>query len=287
MQSAQHALSGSRVSSPAIQSASDITPLNRVEAPALARAELSRILPVIESLEGDDWQQPTACTLWTVREMVAHLAGCSACYASWGEFARQYLLNPYMRQEAEPVDGINRRQVEDRADAAPEELVAEFRECSPKAIRTRARLPWLLRIIPLNLGDPVGYAPISYLIDTIFTRDWWLHRLDICRATGRTMKLDSEHDARITELAMLDIAKQLAKQGAATHTVIVELTGPAGGTFHYGPDRAPDAVIQMDALDFHWMTSGRATPEEGLAQATVQGDREVARSFLQKTRVLY
>jgi hypothetical protein len=101
------------------------------------------------------------------------------------------------------------------------------------------------------------------------------------------MELNREHDGRMTDLVMLDLAKLFAKQGDIPYTVVVELTGPAGGTYRYGPDSTADVRIQMDALDFHWMASGRATPEEGFAQATVQGNPEAARAFLQKTKVLY
>jgi hypothetical protein len=51
--------------------------------------------------------------------------------------------------------------------------------------------------LPLPL---LGMVPLGYLTDLISTRDMWMHRLDICRATGREMVLTSRHNGRITAL---------------------------------------------------------------------------------------
>ena len=49
--------------------------------------------------------------------------------------------DPYLKEAEMKIDAIHRRQVEDRAEATEEELVAEFRENAPKAVRTRQRMP--------------------------------------------------------------------------------------------------------------------------------------------------
>ena len=85
----------------------------------MATEELERTLALVDNLESEDWSQPTACTLWEVRDMVSHMAGANAQHASWAEVRRQSLQNPYIREADLPIDGINRRQVEDRAEATP------------------------------------------------------------------------------------------------------------------------------------------------------------------------
>jgi len=57
------------------QPVADIPSLTHTEARELAQTEYERVLSLLQMLEGDDWQQPTYCTEWNVREMVAHLAG--------------------------------------------------------------------------------------------------------------------------------------------------------------------------------------------------------------------
>ncbi len=196
------------------QRAGDVAGLTHSEAGAMAAHELQRTLVLLDSLEGEDWEQPTACTLWNVRDMTSHLAGACAGFASFAEFRQQYLQNPYLRQAEMSIDGINQRQVEDRAGVAPDDLIAELRAVGPKATRTRQRLPGLLRALPVPFGPPLGTVPVSYLTDLIYTRDMWRHRLDICQATGREMEVTAGHDARVTALVVRDLARKLAPDAA-------------------------------------------------------------------------
>jgi len=263
-----------------------IPKLTHGEAGGLATAELERTLALLETLSTEDWPRPTACTLWKVQELVSHLAGACAGHASWAEFKRQYVQNPHLPEAAVKVDGINRRQVEDRAGATPTALITELREVGPKAIRTRQRLPWLLRIIPVPFGPPLGTVPIGYLTDLIYIRDMWMHRLDICRATGREMTLTAAHDGRIVALVMRDLGQMLHPE-LKERRIRVELTGPAGGTFDFGRGSVPSATIQMDALDFNWLASGRMTADEAMSEVLTRGDTEQARWFLAHTEVPY
>ena len=81
-----------------VRKASDIPPVAHAEAGQQSRIEYERVLALLESLEGDDWQQQTYCTEWTVREMVAHLAGSMTGSTSLSEFVRQNVRNPYIKE---------------------------------------------------------------------------------------------------------------------------------------------------------------------------------------------
>ncbi len=259
------------------------------EARVLATTELSRLIAQLEALEGDDWIQPTDCTAWNVQAMLAHLAGACAGYASRAQFARQYLRNPYMRTERIPIDAINRCQVEDRAGRSPAELLDELREAGPKAIRTRQRIPWPLRVLPLPFGEPLGIAPVGYLMNTIYPRDQWMHRADICRATGRRMRLTADHDARIVALVVRDLARKLRKDPAAP-TIDLVLTGAGEvGEIAYRVGTAPQAAatVALDLLMFNRRASDRCTPDEAFAAASISGDEASARWFTDHCSVPY
>ena len=60
-----------------------------------------------------------------------------------------------------------------------------------------------------------------------------MHRVDIARATGADLVLTPEHDGRLVA--------DMVSDWASTHVdpFVLELTGPAGGTFVRG-DVAPD-----------------------------------------------
>ena len=48
--------------------------------------------------------------------------------------------------------------------------------------------------------------PLGYLIDTIYTRDVWMHRVDVCGATGHSLVFDADHDGRIVAAIVSDWA---------------------------------------------------------------------------------
>ena len=269
-----------------MQEARHIPKMGHTEARRLATDELERMLALLESLSAEDWLRPTACTLWNVSEVVAHLAGAFAAYASWAEFKRQYLRNPYMAGAAAKIDGVNQRQVEDRAEASSTALLAELREVGPRAIHTRHRLPWLLRVLRVPSGPPLGITPIGYITDLIYTRDMWMHRLEISRTSEREMTLTEAHDGRIIELVMRDLGQMLRRR-LRERNIRVELTGPAGGVFDFGSGSDPSATIQMDALAFNWLASGRTSPDEIMSEVLVTGDTDQAEWFLEHTDVPY
>ncbi|NJN43787.1 MAG: maleylpyruvate isomerase family mycothiol-dependent enzyme [Anaerolineae bacterium] len=262
--------------------------LTHAEAGVLAREELARFIQLLETLEGDDWNQPTYCTQWTVRDILAHQAGAYSGFTSWSEFRRQYVSNPYQKTEKAPIDGINRRQIEDRASKTTSELIEELRKVGPKAIENRQKLPALLRALPvMPMGPPVGNAPIGYLTDDIYPRDTWSHRLDISHATGREMVLTPEHDGRLTALIIQDLARKLPSK-LSGQAVVYEIAGPAGGTWQIGKGN-PAATLSVKTLDFHLLASGRITAEYAQNQnlVTITGDAELAQIALENTIVLY
>ena len=268
--------------------AATVPELSHKEAGQLAAAELDRFISLVKSLQGDDWGKPTMCTKWNVRDILAHQAGAYASGASFAEFRRQGIGNPYMKEEKLPVDAINRRQLEDREGRSPETLLDELRTAGPKAIANRQKLPWFLRALPLiNFGPPVGRRPLGYLTDNIMTRDTWCHRLDISVATGCEMVLTPEHDGRITALVIRDLEKILLPV-TRSQGFILELTGPAGGVWQFG-DRTPSTTISMDSLEFHIFASDRATVEEmvGTGKVAFDGDAAFAKNVFEYISVPY
>ena len=266
------------ISQKKIFEAEQIPPLSHAEAGRLAEVELDRFLALIKTLSGDDWDEPTDCTLWNVRQVVAHQVGSYAGFAGWPEFFRQWGT---LRQKPQPgqlpVDLINHRQVEDRAQATPAQLIAELEDVGPKAIATRQRLPVGLRALPMPFGPPLGTVRFDYLTDLIYTRDTWSHRLDICRATGREMVLTRDHDGRMLALIVRDLAAKLDRH-LEEASIVLDLTGPAGGCWRIGPAKPPTATIEMDMLDFSRLGSERLTFAEVKSQAlaSISGNREVA-----------
>jgi hypothetical protein len=106
-------------------------------------------------------------------------------------------------------------------------------------------------VLPIGtgLGVRIGWQPLAYLFDIGFTRDVWMHRIDIARAAGLTLELTAEHDGRL----VADIVREWSRRHGRPYSLT--LTGPAGGEFHAGSGGEPQTV---DAVEFVRILSGRA-----------------------------
>ena len=85
------------------------------------------------------------------------------------------------------VDALTAFQVEERQQLGSEELRAELRRVGPRGAEGRRRVPGFLRRRRLPGAEIVNGLPetwsLGYLTDVILTRDPWMHRLDLARAT--------------------------------------------------------------------------------------------------------
>ncbi len=246
---------------PALVNSRAIPPLTHREAVNMAKLEFERFLALLTSFSDDDWEKPTACTLWNVRQLVAHVTGACASYAHWSQFKRQgnpKVQRPYRARGLSFLDSMNQIQVDDRASSSPAALINELQRVGPHALATRARIPGLVRALRVPLPALGGIVPIGYLTDLIYTRDMWMHRLDLCRATGHEMAMTPEHDGRIVALVMRDLEKKLVAK-LRTTSVVYHLSGNIGGMWLLGAKSSPAATIHLDVLDFNLLASGRLT----------------------------
>ncbi|MFI5312824.1 MAG: maleylpyruvate isomerase family mycothiol-dependent enzyme [Candidatus Dormibacteria bacterium] len=235
--------------------------LGHREAMVLAENEFSRTLQLLRGLRLDDWQRPTICELWDVRAMVAHMLGMAEAQASFRQFIHDARA-ANRRTGGSMIDAMTATQVRDRADLSPAQLIERFVAVVPRAVRARRRVPAPIRSAVRIKQDPPFDAhrwQYGYLVDTIFTRDPWIHRLDISRATGRDMTLTDEHDGRL----VADVVGEWSRRHGEPFTLI--LTGPAGGQWRAGSN---GEHIEVDALDFCW-TLARRTPRPGLLSTPV------------------
>jgi uncharacterized protein (TIGR03083 family) len=224
-----------------------------------ATEEYRRLGAVLDDLPDEDWGRPTDCSEWDVREMVAHLVGAAEAGASMRALVHQARLGRRLRPGEPGVDGMNAVQVQERANADPARLRADLASIGARAVRRRSALPAALRALPVPFGPPLGTKPLGYLMDRIYTRDAWMHRIDIARATGRTPELTSDHDGNIVADVVAEWAQVHGRPFRLT------LTGPAGGTWSAG---TAGEEITLDAVEFCRILSGRA-PGTGLLTSAV------------------
>jgi uncharacterized protein (TIGR03084 family) len=199
---------------------------------------------------GDDaWLTPTPAAGWDVRDTINHLrffdrdallavtdpAGFAALLTGLGTDAGDY---------------VERRTVEGRA-TPPAEVLADWRAgrealaAALRAIDPGMRVPWF--------GPPM--SPASFV--TARLMETWAHGQDIVDALGQhrpaTPRLRS-----VAEIGVRARPFSYAVHGRALpeRAVRVELTGPDGEPWTWGPADAAD-VVRGPALDFCLLVTQR------------------------------
>jgi uncharacterized protein (TIGR03083 family) len=231
-----------------------IPPITRPEVEGLARTEYQRVADQLRSLPADDWSMPTDCTTWDVRAVAGHSTGMLSTFTGYRTVMREMrAATKAAKQSGVPmIDALTAKQVGDHAGLSPSALIAKVDEIGPHAAKWRATRPTLFRRMPMKqeVGGEQETWRIGYLLDVILTRDPWMHRVDIARATGRQMELTPEHDGRI----IADVVAEWARRHGTPFTLT--LTGPAGGEYVSGEN---GEHITIDAVEFCRTLSGRAT----------------------------
>jgi uncharacterized protein (TIGR03083 family) len=240
------------------------------EAMAMQAVELDHTLDLVRSLGPDDWTAQTDCPDWDVRRMYLHVLGVCDSGASMKETVHQLRAGKrHQKAHGGPLEaGLSAVQVAERADVAPDELVERMTEVAPRTVRQRTKLPSLMRAIKMKVDGPVVEKwRMGYLVDTIYLRDLWMHRVDATRANGGEMVMNAEHDGRL----VTDVVAEWARRHGQPFTLT--LTGPAGGTFtSTGTDPGSTGelaeTIEMDAVEFCRTLAGRE-PATGLLTTIV------------------
>lgn len=241
----------------------EITPISRAtDARQVALAAYDRLIGLLGTLDPDDWHAPTECPGWDVAAMVGHLIGAAKSGASVRESLRQQLWGKRHAADFDgnALDAVNERQVAEHASLTPAERLAELQAVAPAAVEGRMRLPRPLRRVrvPLDQGGSTAAGmparlSLGHLMDVIYTRDVWLHTIDIARATGRAHTPDPEVDGRLVEDV---VAEWGARHG---QPFVLVLTGPAAVRFRQGEG---GGHLHLDAIEFCRLLSGRAQIDE-------------------------
>ena len=230
----------------------DIRPLERGEAKGLAAAEYERCLDMLRSLSSDEWWRPTECDPWDVKALAGHVLGMAERYVSPEEEARQSKLAGEAAQQTGVawIDALTDLQAREHAALSPSDLIARFEDVAPRAVAGRMGASAGARAMTFNPGPPVDEEwTRGYLLDVVLTRDPWMHRVDISRATGRDPVLTAAHDGRV----VADVVAEWARRHGQSFAPI--LTGPAGGSFVAGEG---GEHLELDAVEFCRILSGRA-----------------------------
>ncbi len=245
---------------------STVAPLTHDEAMHLQGAELDRTLAMLRGLDPAQWATQTECPAWDVRAMYQHVLGACEAGASMRENVHQLRAGyAHRKMHGGPLEAaLSDVQVRERAELTPRQIVERLTAVAPKTVRGRRRTPALVRKhAKLAIDGPVHETwKLGYLVDTIYLRDTWMHRVDTAHALGLPLELSADHDGRIVE----DVVAEWARRHG--QAFVLELTGPAGGTYAQEPDAADVERLSLDAVEFCRTLAGRE-PATGLLTTVV------------------
>ena len=250
----------------------------------LLRRESDAFAATLEGLSSADWDRPTTCPPWTVRQLVAHVIRQVDSYIGSVEQG--------MRGEAGPPESREARtqRMNEIASQEPAEILADFRATVDRFE------DWFGRLSPeqLDVLGPHSHGPRSAawfaeqrLAEVAF------HRLDLDRSLGRPGDLD-QTTARfllpmLLELNVPAIVRRDGTGGDGTYQLGVRGDSGASWRLEFGPGAltvtrgtdSTEARFEADAAALALLLYGRARwPElERAGRLTVGGDRAAADRF--------
>lgn len=195
-------------------------------------ADLDRL---VAELPGPDWATPTPAPGWTIAHQIAHLTWTDdrtvLAATDPGGFAEEV-----SRAAARP-HGYVEEGAATGAAAPPGELLRRWRRSRAAVLEallrvpTGHRLPWY--------GPPMSAASMA----TARLMETWAHGLDIADTLG----VRREPTARLRHIARLavrtrDFAYQVRGETPPAEPFRVEVTGPDGALWTYGPADARQRI---------------------------------------------
>lgn len=280
------------------------------------REVLSTFISTCDGLREAEWELPTACPGWSVREQVAHVLHVEEHLAGIGQDeggmpqagAPEPVEIGTPEHVRNPVGVWTETGVRALAHLSPDELVTRLREVLE--IRSAQLYSPDLTLDSLVPGLPAGEAPLRHILQLRLS-DIWAHGQDIRAAVGRPGALDSPGAAAFTAHILRRLPDVVLEdvEAAPGTVVILESTGPvtgrAGVRIGTGEDGAPVAhrlfsgqedehpalagaqeSVTTITLSTHELTR-RAAGRQSVADTAYQvsGDEELARAVLEELSI--
>ncbi|MCV7101685.1 TIGR03084 family metal-binding protein [Mycobacterium palustre] len=212
-------------------------------------AESDELDALVAPLAADRWAEPTPAPGWTIAHQIGHLLWTDrvALTAVTDETGFAEVLKA---AQADPTGFVDAG-AEELATRAPAELLAEWRA-------TRGRLHGALLAVPDGrklpwFGPPMSAASMA----TARLMETWAHGLDVADALGvKRRATDRLRSIAHIGVRTRDYAFVINNLVPPSEPFRVELRGPAGDTWSWGP---PDAAQRVtgSAQDFCFLVTQR------------------------------
>jgi uncharacterized protein (TIGR03083 family) len=244
------------------------------------RAELLRVL---ETLTDQQWEQPTVCEGWTVRDVALHLLGDDVGFLSglrdqdgqYGSFERWEDLVAFINAQNDLWIRAARR-------ISRRLLISLLAFTGPQCHAFAASLD------PYEPAGPVGWTgnesdPTWLHIAREFT-EHWLHHQHICEAVGTTSLKDRRFMQPVLHTFVYALPRAYRETAAPVNSLVrFQITGEGRGEWHLirepdawglyaGSDLTPTSTVILDE-DTAWRLFTRGLDKDMIRQrAVIEGD---------------
>jgi uncharacterized protein (TIGR03084 family) len=217
-------------------------------------AERADLVAVLVEISEEQWRLPTPAPGWSVLDQVTHLA-------HFDDATRVAITDP-------ATFGLDRERALADVDAFTEDVAEANRHRSGTEV-----LSWLARA-GLELTDTARahdgsqrvpwYGPAMSLTSHITARimETWAHGQDVVDALG-VSRAPTDRLKHVAFLGSRAVPNSFVVRGRPIPEapVRVELVGPSGDTWSFGPDDATE-VVRGPALDFCLVVTQRRHPDD-------------------------
>ena len=213
------------------------------------RAECADLDAAVAPLADADWARPTPADGWTIAHQIGHLAWTDEVATLAATDPAQF--HAELERALAEFEGYVDRAAAERAALPPAALLAAWRAERDRladaltAVEPGTKIPWF--------GPPMSATSMA----TARLMETWAHGQDVVDALGieRTPTNRLRHIAHIG-VRTRDFAFMVRERPVPADEFRVELTGPDGDSWDWGPEDAAERVTGP-ALDFCLLVTQR------------------------------
>lgn len=249
---------------------------------------LDALVDLLTDLSLDDWQRPTVCAGWTVKDIAAHLLGGEIGILSRKRDGHAYSGSPIMdwHDLVALINDLNDTWVKTTRRLSPRLLCDLLRFSGEQVNRYFASLD------PEALGGPVDWAspePAPVWLD--LAREYterWHHQQQIRDATARPGLNGPRYLAPVLDAFVRALPRTYAEVQAEDGALVtLEITGASGNRWHLlreggtwqlylDADVSALATVSLDE-DVAWRLFTKGIKSEAArARAVIEGDERLA-----------
>jgi uncharacterized protein (TIGR03083 family) len=276
-----------------------LDPVGPIEVVDLFPTLSDELLNVLRELQPTDWERPTVCSPWTVKDVAAHLLGGSLSRL-WKPEQRPTSSEPSSLGFEELLDLIN-RQNEDWVQAARRispEMLVELLELTDRRLYEHFRSLGPHEKAGISVAwASEDLAPNWLDMAREFTEKW-LHQQHIREAVGLPLLVERKWLSPVLETFMYALPRTFRNERYEDGTsVSVQITGEAGGQWSLvknpsqwqlfkGLVPETNVIVELDQ-DLAWrlFTKG-ITPGIALHRVRVKGDISLGERVLDTVAIM-